>query len=289
MIYAYGVSCPGAYHIKNNIVCQDSHQIVLCGKNIAIVAVADGLGSAVHSDVGSEIAASVSTEHCRQHIVKSSKAPQVLEIIRAAFAAALWAVEKKATESGQPHELYDTTLTLAVLIRDTLYYGHSGDGGIIALTTKGRYEQVTVQQRDEQGLVFPLYFADKWEFAQYKNKVSAVLLATDGIWETFFPVYIKNAPINIRVTLAQFFMDKSSLRIDKLGREAVEARMTEVMDKIPEEKVNDDKTLVVAINASVRTKCQPKEYYREPDWAELKKKYDEEWRREAYPGLYRVV
>ena len=47
-----------------------------------------------------------------------------------------------------------------------------------------------------------------------------------------------------------------------------------------------DKTVVVLVN-SIKTKRQPKEYYQEPDWAALKKKHDEEWKRAAYPGLYK--
>ena len=182
--------------------------------------------------------------------------------------------------------MYDTTLTLAVLVRDTLYYGHSGDSGMIALTTSGRYEKVTEQQRDEQGRVFPLFFNDKWEFAEYEHKVSAVLLATDGMLETFFPMYIKNHPVSIHISLAQFFLDYHSLRIVKLGPEAVQTRIREFMENIPDEKVNDDKTVAVLINTFVRTKKQPTVYYEGPDWAALKKKHDDEWKRAAYPGLF---
>ena len=286
MIYSYGVSLPGTYHIKNDIVCQDSHRIIHCGNDLALAAVADGLGSAEHSDVGSRIAASVSTEHCRQYITAKSEDQQILAAIRAAFAAALRAVEKEAAEKGRPVDLYDTTLTLAVLIRDVLYYGHSGDSGMIALTAQGRYEQVTVQQRDSEGRVFPLFFNDMWEFARYENKVSSVLLATDGMLETFFPIYIRNDPVSIHVSLARFFIDNRSLRIDKAGQQAVQARMAEMLENIPDEQVNDDKTIAVLINTSVKTKQQPKEYYLEPDWAALKMTYDEEWKRAAYPSLY---
>ncbi|MCL2617734.1 MAG: protein phosphatase 2C domain-containing protein [Defluviitaleaceae bacterium] len=288
MIYTYGVSLPGTYHIKHDIVCQDSFMIIQLGKEISIAAVADGLGSAEHSDIGSKIAVTVTTEHCRQYIATAKKASDILDIIRAAFFAAQKAIEKEAAKQDHAIEHYDTTLTLAVLIRDTLYYGHSGDSGIIALTTQGRYEPVTKQQRDPEGRVFPLFFTDKWEFGRYSEKVSGVLMATDGMLETFFPIYIKNDPVsNIHVSLAQFFMDKKSLRIDEVGQKAVEARMKEYMEAIPDEKVNDDKTIVVLINPSIRTKRQGKEYYQEPDWAELKRKHDEAWRREAYPGLFK--
>ena len=294
MIYSYGVSLPGTHHIKNDIVCQDSLKIVKIGKDIAIAAVADGLGSAAHSDAGSKIAVAVSVELCQKHITeitsngkKKAQAEQVLDIIRASFHAAHRAVEMEANSKDRSHVLYDTTLTLAVLVRDTLHYGHSGDSGIIALTTLGTYQKVTVQQRDDQGRVFPLFFSDKWEFAEYEHKVSAVLLATDGMLETFFPMYIKNHPVNIHVSLAQFFMDYRSLRIVKLGQEVVQARIKEFMENIPDEHVNDDKTVTVLVNPSVKTKKQPKEYYQEPDWAALKKRHDDEWKRAAYPGLFR--
>jgi len=277
MIYSYGVSLPGTYHIKNNIVCQDSFKIVECDKDMAIAVVADGLGSAKYADIGSKIAADVSAEYCRENITPATKSPQILNSIKASFTAAYRAIEHEAKEKEHPIEHYDTTLTLAVLIRDTLYYGHSGDSGILALTTKGRYETVTKQQRDNEGRVFPLFFTDKWEFAQYSEKVSGVLLATDGIFETFFPIYIKNDPINIHITLARFFMDKNQ----------TQAHITSFMENIPHEQVNDDKTVAVLINTSIKTKRQPKAYYQEPDWAELKRKYDEAWRREAYPGLYK--
>ena len=49
------------------------------------------------------------------------------------------------------------------------------------------------------------------------------------------------------------------------------------MENIPDEQVNDDKTVAVLVNPSVKTKKQPKEYYQEPDWAALKEKHDDEW------------
>ena len=103
--------------------------------------------------------------------------------------------------------------------------------------------------------------------------------------EAFFPIYIKNAPVNIHVSLAQYFMDNRILCIDKVGQEAVQERISSFMENIPHEQVNDDKTVVALINTAVKTKRQPKEYYQEPDWAELKKIHNEAWKKEAYPGL----
>ena len=158
VIYAYGVSLPGTHHIKNNVVCQDSYKIIICDDNTAMAVVADGLGSVANADIGSRLAATMSADYCREHIDSNTAADKVLDIIKGAFSAALESIERVSIEKGNHLESYDTTLTLAVLMQDTLFYGHSGDGGIIALTSTGRYEQVTKQQRDCEGRVFPLFF-----------------------------------------------------------------------------------------------------------------------------------
>ena len=284
MIYSYGVSLPGTDHIKNGVVCQDSFKIVKIVGNIAIAAVADGLGSARYSDVGSSLAVESAVDVCKMLINDSLPLADILKIIRAGYLAALSSVENEAASQNRNANQYDTTLTLAVLVHDTLYYGHSGDGGIIALATDGRYLNVTNQQRDRDGRVFPLFFQEKWEFGVYEKKVSAVLLATDGMYEPFFPIYIKNEPVNIHVNLARFFMDHRLFGVD--CPEAAMARAEEYMQNIPADQVSDDKTVVVLINRSVFTADQPDVYYMQPDWGELKKRHDEQWKREAYPDLF---
>jgi hypothetical protein len=82
-------------------------------------------------------------------------------------------------------------------------------------------------------------------------------------------------------------MNNPKMRMDKLGQEIVQEKMSEFIENFHPEQVSDDKTVVVLTNASIRTKRQPKEYYYEPDWAELKRQREEAWRREAYPGLFK--
>jgi hypothetical protein len=287
MIYAYGISLEGTYHIKNKIVCQDAHAIVKCGKDMVIAAVADGLGSAEHSEVGSRMAADITTAYCKENITQKSTAENILEVIKTSFSKAQTAIGKEADAKGHSIEQYDTTLALVVLIGDTVYYGQSGDSGIVALTIEGLYEKVTEQQRDEDNRVFPLFFEDKWVFGQFDKKVCSVFLATDGMLEPLFPFLIKNEPVKIHVKLARFFMDNRSLRIDKDGESAVKTRIEDFIKNIPDEQVNDDKTVVVLVNTAIESALQPDEYYQEPDWAELKRKHDEEWKRLAYPHLFK--
>jgi hypothetical protein len=286
MIYSYGISTPGTYHIKNNIPCQDYHHIVKCDHDIAIAAVADGLGSAKHSEVAAKIAAVLAVDYCAVRITQATAPDNILGSMKEAFALAQNTIEKEVQANGHSIHEYDTTISLAVLRGDELFYGHAGDSGIIALTVEGLYEKVTEQQRDEDNRVFPLFFRDNWVFGRHGKKVGSVLLATDGMLETFFPHYIKEAPVNIHVQLVRFFMDNRALRIAEEGADKVKAQREEFILNIPDEKVSDDKTIVVLANTAVETALQPDEYYAEPDWAELKRQYDEQWKRLAYPHLY---
>ncbi len=158
----------------------------------------------------------------------------------------------------------------------------------MALTAEGLYQKVTEQQRDEEGRVFPLYFGnEKWVFAKYPDPVASVFLASDGIFETLFPLYLRGEPVDIHVALARYFMDASGLGITELGEEAVREKIGAFLDGIPDAQVNDDKTVVVLVNPDIVVGPQPPEYYAEPDWAELKRRHDEAWRRAAYPHLFK--
>lgn len=288
MIYTYGITQQGTYHVKNDLVCQDAHNIIKCDDSYAIAAVADGLGSEEHSDIASQMAVKISTSYCAENIKDEYSEEQILEIIRDSFALAQSEIEKAAESNGHDLDQYDTTLSLAVFKNDALYYGHSGDSGIVALTSEGLYKKVVEQQRDDEGRVFPLYFGDeKWVFGKFPEPVVSVFLATDGMFETLFPVYIRNEPVNIYVALARYFMGPDSLHIEEHGENYVKEKVSEFMNSIPDTQVNDDKTVVVLVNPTYEMKMQDAEYYAEPNWEELKRKYEDAWKRAAYPHLYK--
>jgi hypothetical protein len=285
MIYTYGISQQGSDHIKRNVECQDAYNIIEVSDDFCIAAVADGLGSELYSGAASKIAAKMSTDFCAKHIKPGMKNEEIKNIIRSSFMEAQKAIVEKA-ESLQ-HEItqYDTTLSLSVLIKDTLYFGHVGDSGIVALTSEGIYEKVTEKQNDEYACVFPLCCEDKWIFGAHPNKVASVLLATDGMYDTFFPLYIRNEKINIHVSLISYFMDNAQLQIDKNGQKAVLQNRDIFVQRITPEQVSDDKTIVCVINTDVKPKRQPNEYYTEPDWGALRIKWEAEWKKNAYPNL----
>lgn len=286
MFYSYGITQIGTYHVDNGTVCQDSHMIRKSDEGFIVAAVADGLGSELYSDVASKIAAEKATEICVAKITSDSDEADVLSAIKEGFVSAFEEIEEVVKDNEHTLDQYDTTLTVAVIHKGRLFYGHAGDSGIVALTTDGKFEKITEQVRDEYGRVFPLFFQDKWVFGQYEGCVKSILLSTDGLLGPLFPTLLEDEPVKIHASLAQFFMDPDRLHIEEDGEEATKARIESYIGRIPAEQVNDDKTIVVIIDSDAPYAKQDDSYYAEPDWIELKRKYDEKWERELYPQRF---
>jgi hypothetical protein len=256
MIYAYGKSVIGPYHVKKGIVCQDYCQIAPYAAvgDIRIAAVADGLGSEQYSDRASKIAAEKTVDLCSQRIKADMSNEEIQAIIRDSFLQAKNAIWVQADEDGNELDQYDTTLSLAVYIKKTLHYGHSGDSGIVVLTVDGMYESVTEQQRDEEGRVFPLDSERRWVFGTFGKEVSSVCLVTDGMYEALFPAFLRDKPVNINVLLAAYFMRNTELR-DEASERASGNKIETFLKE--DTKVDDDKTVVCLINAAYPPKPSP--------------------------------
>ncbi len=286
MMYSYGTTQQGPYHVQKNIVCQDFHYIKKVSEDCVIAAVADGLGSESHSDVASKIAATESVEYCVANLPSELTEENALQVISDSFMHALQKITDEVTKENGDINQYDTTLCLAIYKGSNVYFGQSGDSGAIVLCKDGYYQGITKQQRDENGCVFPLAFGkEKWVFGS-KSDVASLLLATDGMLEIFFPILLHSEKVNIYVALAQFFMDNLSLKFDEAGEQAVQEKMTAFVQNIPEKQVNDDKTVLVVVNDSINPERLEDSYYQVPNWAELQKKRQEEFNRLAYPHLY---
>lgn len=287
MIHCYGVTQQGSYHVEHDLVCQDAHLYKVIGEQFAIAAVADGLGSEKYSDVASKIAVEKAVAFCEEKVTESSSKEEILEVIKKSFQFAMDEIYKVADETNNERDQYDTTLVVVVYLKGTVYYGNSGDSGIVVLNQDGTYEALTTQQRDENGYVFPLYFGEeKWVFGE-REKVSSVLMATDGMLETLFPFLLRNEKVSIYVALAHYLMSEDSLKFADSQDGEVQKKMEAFAASISPKQVNDDKTILVMLDTKVEPQRMPEEYYAAPDWAALKKKHDEEFKRAAYPHLYK--
>lgn len=285
MIYTYGVTEIGPYHIKNGIICQDANYIKKISDSCAIAAAADGLGSEKYSDIASKIASQTAVEFCAEHFSPEMEESDILGLIMQSFRIAQCKIEDTAKQNEHELSDYDTTLVLVIYCGGTVYFGHAGDSGIIVQTNDGLYGPLTQQDRDDYGRVFPLIFEDHWKFGKAPKPVASVLLCTDGILDILFPVLLRDQPVSIYVALAQFFMDKERLGFEEDGEAAVTEAMTTFIAGLQEDQVDDDKTVVVMCDSAIEVTPQEDKYYAVPDFASLEKEHREKFMREAYPHL----
>lgn len=285
MIFNYGFTKIGFYHLEKNIVCQDYHLIKQIDKRFCIATVADGLGSETHTDIASKLACETVIDFLSANITRKTDINNYLQILKNSFNEALKKIEEFAKANSIDIDQMDTTLSAVIFIDGDVFFGNSGDSGVLVLNSDGAYEQISEKQIDENGLVYPLCFGpEKWQFG-FKDNVASVLLATDGIFNTLFPYLLNDQEIKIYVPLCEYLMNNNSLNFNKRNIYSVKNKIENFLDSITKEEVNDDKTLVVLFDDSVKVKRQPDEYYQMPDRDKLKKIREEKYFREAYPNL----
>ena len=77
----YGYSIQGKSHIQRGVVCQDSSKVQRLHANVYMGIVADGVGSAVHSDIGSKMAVDALFAFCNEHIKRGYSIEQMRQQI----------------------------------------------------------------------------------------------------------------------------------------------------------------------------------------------------------------
>jgi len=224
------------------------------------------------------------TVFCADKLNAEPEACDWVKILEEAFAHAEAEVEKKSAEDGQPLSEYDTTLDVVLYDGRRLAYGHCGDGGIVGLTTAGEYLKITAPQKDEM-FVVPLRNGsleknNTWVFGCVEDELASVLLATDGVYDIFFPYLLKGQPVEVYVRLARWFMDNNGLRMSDKNIAKIAADREAFINN--EKSITDDKTLLVLINDEILPARKNASYYAEPDWKALKL----EWDKKAYPHLF---
>ena len=283
MIQTYGFSIVGSSHLKNGVKCQDANKTIKLENNITIAAVADGVGSCKYADVASSIAVDVSVRVCSDEI-KANHSCDLLNVIEKAFTQAEIEIDKRSLSENHMITDYDTTLSLVIYDGKHITYGHSGDGGIIGLTTHGDYVKMTYPQKSDDGGVIPLrrIWENTWVIGRAEEEFASVLLATDGVYDVLFPYLLKGQPIQVYVPLIRCFMDNTILKVSDENIDSVSQELEIYLNSDACAAITDDKTVLVLINGDIQPKTKENSYYAEPDWDALKL----EWDKKAYPHLY---
>jgi len=248
-----------------------------------IAAVADGVGSCKYSDVAAQMAVEIAVQSCAGSINSGTASDGLLQIIEKAFAQAEREIDKHSLAQGHPLSEYDTTLSLAIYDGTKITYGHCGDGGIIGLNYEGDYVQITSPQKQEGMYVIPLRAGvTTWIIGSTDGEFASVLLATDGVYDVFFPYLLKGQPVEVYVPLIRYFMDNNILNISESNNKLIGQERLDFICSDACSSITDDKTIMVLVNGDVKPKEKPPEFYAEPDWDVLQY----EWNKKAYPHLY---
>lgn len=263
-----GVTKRGIAHRCHGTRCQDAHMIrrvkqvavwkdggkrdrLLPGKEYVVAAVADGLGSEAHSDIGAHAAVNTAVSTmCELIGAWCSTGDSALEIsmprfMEQAMIKANNTVVKKAASLELPANEFDATLVIAVYDGEQLFYGSAGDSGVIAKTDAG-FELVTHPSRVGEAGTFPLYCKDKWEIGACGH-VQGFLLATDGVLELLVPQFNNE---NLNEKAMHLFMGAGHKPVDASGIDAaLEKRIESVVRHIQGGRYTyDDATVVVAVD-----------------------------------------
>ncbi len=250
----YGYSLQGKSHIDRNTVCQDSSVAVKLKSGYYLGVVADGVGSAPHSDVGSRIAVESLQAYCEQYVKKGMKDVELEDILRDGYEYAFRQVEKFVTQQGGSIADYDTTLSSVLYDGTKVVFGHAGDGGIIVRKKDGTITPITERQKGADGTsVRPLRAGNSsWDFGICNDETASVLLVTDGMLDGVFQPVLVNLPSsamelakgtfaknNVYVTACEFFMNPNMVYLNPHVKNH-EAYMQHVLKGNLEKKDQDD-------------------------------------------------
>ena len=192
MLTHFCISQQGKRHIDNNIPCQDSSHtcrlhIDRFDKTVIIAAIADGVGSCMFSEEGATTAVEGFVECVSHNLVQGKNIHEyndesIERILRCAFNYALAKVFHTAEDKSLPFIEFDSTLTGVIYDGETLWFGHVGDDGVVALYTDGEYEMITSRHKGEEvSSVYPLRAKDYWQFGKTAKSVASAVLMTDGV------------------------------------------------------------------------------------------------------------
>lgn len=224
---------------------------LLPGKEYVVAAVADGLGSEAHSDIGANAAVNTVVSTMCELIGTwcatgdSALAISMPRFLEQAMIKANNAVVKKAASMELPANEFDATLAIAVYDGEQLFYGSAGDSGVIAKTDAG-FELLTRPSRVGEAGTYPLYCREKWEISACGH-VRGFLLATDGLLELLVPEFNNE---NLNEKAVHLFMGAGHKPVSASDIDAaLEKRVENVVHRIQGNRYTyDDATVVVALD-----------------------------------------
>ncbi len=273
----YGFSVQGKSHIKNNTVCQDFNKFGKLKSGVYIGIVADGVGSARHSDIGSKMAVESLYHYCDFNIKRNMSDEDIEDALEDGYSYAFDEILQYVHKNNGVIQDYDTTLSAVIYDRKNIFYGHAGDGGIIVRFKNGSTKMITKRQKGPDGIsVRPLRSGRmSWEFGKIVEPSVGILLATDGMLDGVLQPSLINIPANRREmyendgkkenvykTATEFFMNPYMVyknsgvkQPDRFMKHFIEADFNERDEKMIERRLADGYGSLFDKKADVRKIC----------------------------------
>lgn len=183
-----GISVRGAGHKKSNMPCQDAGRVRFTPQGILIAAVADGAGSARHSEVGAAIAvdaAMVKLEERFSVEELSGTDHDFRECLLDVTRVARQQVIDEARRLGVEKEDLACTLILCVASGTQVVVFHIGDGAVVVRTMDGVLQTLSAPANgeyfNETDFLTQPNFDACGRFSSCVGKLSDVAIITDGL------------------------------------------------------------------------------------------------------------
>lgn len=289
-LFVFNITQTGESHVKNETECQDYSGFEVVGDRIVLAAIADGVGSCIHSDWGARVAVSESLQYMKNYFTAALEKHDFVfddvlamgPLLQETMHRALRKISEKADEFNVLDYAMHTTLTIAAYDGKTLYFAHAGDDGIVILQDDGGYKMITHRHKGpEASSVFPLQSTTTWQYGKEMH-IAGFVMATDGLLDyfvrsafednrVFFPFIrpILFTPIEYQKQAETLHHDLEDFLNSPRLRKAV----------------TDDLSLIGVVNEKKMQQIVEPEFDIE-HWKAMTKVYERQKQKALYPGLF---
>jgi len=238
-----GASVRGRGHEAHGLPCQDAHGHASAGEQTTIGVVADGAGSASHSDLGAKVAVQAVITGCEGLPESDASVEKWQAALMALFQKARVAVLEAARQEVLPVRELASTLLVFVARPELIVAAQIGDGAVIGADQSGGLFAVTKPQSGE--FINEVMFLtssgaiDGLQFNLWRGAVAHVAAFTDGLQHRVLK-------LSDGTPHAPFFLPLFKVLSEDTPRQAEENLAEFLGSESVRKRTDDDVTLLVA-------------------------------------------
>lgn len=246
----FAASVKGPLHDTLKTPCQDAKSYKTFPGGGLVIAVADGLGSAAKSQLGSQLAVETAVQAYGEVIRATPPIPEFKKRAEETLRRCVKTLEAKAQELGCPLRDLACTMILVVVDKGKVWAAHIGDGAVVARKKEGLAMVSEPGESEYANEVTPLT-SDKWESAvRYggpAEDVYELAVFTDGCQRAAFSKQGGMLTAHEGFFYPLFNFAQKQADTEEARREG-DKEIEELLGSAKiREHSDDDKTLVIAV------------------------------------------